>query len=119
MMSPVCTFRPPRLLADPRSVPEYRRSADLLNRWRPALPHGEREFSAEDVEDLLHAFLPECGQAVDVGPADAHGARADCQGLIDIGATAESAVDENGDLRANGVDNLRKDIDGTAASFGG
>src|SRR6266700_2460810 len=100
---------------EPRSIPEDRRSANLRDRWCSTLAHGEGQFSAEDIEYLLHAFLPERREAVDVRPADAYGARAESQGLVYVGAAAEAAVDENGELRTDSVHHFGKNIEGAPA----
>src|SRR5580704_17183699 len=93
-----------------RAVPEYRRPANLGDRWRPTLPHGEGKFGVENIEYLFHAFLPEGRQAVDVRPADAYAASADGQGFIYVGTAAEAAIHKNGELRTHGVHDFGKYI---------
>src|SRR5205807_659142 len=77
-----------------------------------ALLHRRLQFDAQELEHALDAGLPERAQAPEVGPADAHRARAEGQALDEVGAAPESAVDQYRDAAAHGFDDLGQGIDG-------
>src|SRR5260370_18726906 len=69
-----------------------RRAGDVFDGRSSALLHGQPQFGAQDIQDPLHAFLTEGRQAINVGAADADGARAPSQRPADISAAPEPAV---------------------------
>src|SRR5262245_18537889 len=80
----------------PRSCPMHHRRNELFERRRAHLLHHRIRFRAQKLEHALDAVLAEGAEAPDIGPADAYRTGADAQGLNNIGAAAETTVDDNG-----------------------
>src|SRR5262245_14356141 len=79
------------------SSPAHHRRHQLLDRRRAHLLHHGVGFRAQKLERPLDAALAEGAEAPDIGPPDADGIGADAQRLDDVGAAAESAVDDDRD----------------------
>src|SRR5215472_3059552 len=83
----------------------------MLDRRRSDLLHGGARFVTEDLEDALDTRLTEGAKAPQIRPPDADGLRAHSQGLDDICATTEAAVDKHRDTAADCFDDFRQDLD--------
>src|SRR6185312_6205104 len=66
--------------------------------------HGGGQLVLEDREHALDALLAADGQAPEDGAADEHGGGAEGQGLEDVGAGAEAAVEEDRAAAGDGGD---------------
>src|SRR4030095_7793840 len=78
-----------------RLRPAHHRRLEVLDRGCAHLLHDGGKLDAQELEHPLHAGLAESAEAPDVGPADAHALRAHRERLRDIGAAAETAVDQD------------------------
>src|SRR5689334_19418729 len=68
---------------------------DLRDRRGAGLLHHDLELVSQQRQDGLDTFLPERRQAPDVWAADADCGGAERVGLEDVGAAAETAVDDH------------------------
>lgn len=85
--------------------------------WGAAELHAADEFLSEQFHHVGDAFAAGGCESVDVGSADADRVSAQRQGFEDVGASAEAAVDQDGDFALNGVHDFREGFDGAAAAF--
>src|SRR5262245_29175810 len=74
-------------------------------------------LDAQELERALDARLAERAETPDVGPADAHGGRPHAQRLDDVGAAAETGIDQDRHASVHGLDDLRQRVDGGAAGI--
>src|SRR5262245_65599903 len=74
-------------------------------------------LDAQELERALDARLAERAEAPDVGPADAHGGRPHAQRLDDVGAAAETGIDQDRHASVHGLDDLWQSVDGGAAGI--
>ncbi len=80
----------------------------------PAVSMISASSALDDLEDGLHAFLTERGEAPQIRPADADRARTESDRLEDVGPATKAAVDENRDLPVHRLHHLGKAVDGGA-----
>src|SRR6185369_17299585 len=86
----------------------------MLDGRRADLLHGGVELDAQQLQHALDAGLAERTETPDVGPPDADRARAETQRLDDVGAAAESGVDQDRDAATDRFDDFRQRVDGGA-----
>src|SRR6266568_2813150 len=71
------------------SGPSHHRGHEVFDARRTDLLHGPVKLDAHQFEHALDSGLAERAEAPDVGPSDAHRARAHRQRLDDVGAAAK------------------------------
>ena len=84
---------------------------DLIDRRRARLPHGHPELVEDQLDHLVDALLAERAKAPHVGTADPHRVGAERQGLEDVGAAADAAVDEHRNASPYAGDDLGQRLD--------
>src|SRR5437899_10215083 len=77
------------------------RLRDVSHGLRAAIPHHELQFALKNFQHAIDAGLAERAEAPQEWPADADRLRAERQRLEDIGAAADTAVDEHGNSAAH------------------
>ena len=93
-------------------------AAYVRQRARTAVAHDQLEFGLQDGQDLVHAGLAERPKAPQHGTPDADGLCAQCKCLEDIGAAADTAIHEHGDVTADRGHDFRQGFNRRAAGFG-
>ena len=98
---------------------------DRSDRGGTGLAHGEGEFVAKDFEYFGDAGFSVGTEGPEIRAADGDGCCAEGQGFEDVGTSAETAVDEDGDFVVDSGDYFREGveratgrIDGAAAVVG-
>src|SRR5207302_29428 len=106
-----------KLLQDQNLSVPGRHAVQALAEFVPGGAAGRHTHPGEELGYVVEGtLLLEGAQATEVGPADAHRARAQGQALDEVGAAPESAVDQYRDAAAHGFDDLGQGVDGGAAA---
>lgn len=72
--------------------------------------HAQSNFIHEEAQTQLDAFLALVRQSPEHGPSNPAEVRAESEGLEDVGAVADTAVDMNGDFAVDGGHDFRKGV---------
>ena len=87
-------------------------SPQLLDGGNAQEHHGAGHFGSEQLQDVGHSGLARGRQTVEVGPADGAGVGAEGEGLDDVGAAADAAVDDDFEPALRPVDDVREYVQG-------
>jgi len=97
-------------MASPRWVPDdaFIHAGDI---GQPAEGHGQIQFIGDDLQDAADACFAQGAQAVQIGAADHGAAGAQRKSLEDVLARADTAIQPDFDVVADGVDDGRQGLD--------
>ncbi len=86
------------------------RAVQLGQPRRAGQRHRDRDLLLQDLQHTLHAGLPLGGQRVAVEPAQGHRVGAERDGLHDVGAAAEPAIDDHARPPAHRLQHLGQHV---------
>src|SRR5215472_5487555 len=92
--------------------PAHKGRREFRDRTYPALLHGDLKLGVQDLEHALDAGLPEGAEPPQIGSPNADGLGAERERLDDVGAAAESAVDEDGNSSGDDPCHFRQALNG-------
>src|ERR1700678_3569524 len=78
--------------------------------YRRATEQAQRaiDIGAQDFDGAIDAGFSTSGEAVSVGASAEHGASAEAKGFDNVGAAADTAIEQDFDLPVDGLDHLRQ-----------
>src|SRR5580692_7898510 len=93
------------------------RARDTRERWCPGLTHDVHEFAVEDIEHALYPALPKCRESPDLRTTDPYAGSAEGEGLEDVGAAPDAAIQKNRRASAHRISDLRQAFQRGAQRF--